>query len=219
MAHLDFEEQEQIDRLKQFWNRFGTLISSLLLVIAGAWASWNGYQYWQRHEAAQAAALFDEVERFAREGDAAKLQRAVADIQQKFSATFYAQQAGLLSAQVLLNQGQSESAKTALRWVAEHAKDAGFQSVARLRWSGVLLDEKLFDEALKVLDAPFAPSFEPLAADRKGDIYWAQGHTQQAIESFQLAYKGLGAESADYRRMVDVKLAALGSTTQSGPER
>jgi predicted negative regulator of RcsB-dependent stress response len=46
--HLDLEEQEQLDELKAFWNRFGNLITWSLIVVLAAFAGWNGYQYWQR---------------------------------------------------------------------------------------------------------------------------------------------------------------------------
>ena len=42
--HLDLEEQEQLDQLKHFWSRYGTLITGVLVVVLGAFAAWNGYQ-------------------------------------------------------------------------------------------------------------------------------------------------------------------------------
>jgi len=222
MAHLDLEEQEQIDRLKHFWQRYGQIISSAVLVILLALAGWNAYQYWQRHQATQAAALFDEVERFAREGDTSKLQRALTDIQSKFASTLYAQQAALLSAQIFVSQNQPDPAVAALKWVTEQSSDESYRSVARLRWAGLLLDIKSYDEALRVLSAPFPKSFEALAADRKGDVFSAQGQTAHAVEAYQAAYSGLsaalgedasGGTTSEYKRLVDVKLAALGAAS------
>ena len=37
--HLDLEEQEQLDQLKHFWNTWGTLISTAVILIAGAAAA------------------------------------------------------------------------------------------------------------------------------------------------------------------------------------
>ena len=59
--HLDLEEQEQLDELRHFWKTYGNLITWLLIAVLGTFAAWNGYQYWQRSRAVQAAALFDEV--------------------------------------------------------------------------------------------------------------------------------------------------------------
>jgi|GEM_PF-3249475 Uncharacterized protein conserved in bacteria len=70
--HLDLEEQEQIEQLKHFWNTWGTLITAVLVLVFGALAAWNGYQYWQNRQATQAAALFDALDTAASAGDMPK---------------------------------------------------------------------------------------------------------------------------------------------------
>ena len=66
----------------------------------GAYASWNGYQYWQRNQAAQAAAMFDEVQRLSTERDLSKVERAFKDMQDRFGGTMFAQQSGFLVAKL-----------------------------------------------------------------------------------------------------------------------
>src|SRR6478735_7731123 len=104
-THLDLEEQEQLDQLKHFWNTYGTLITWVVLLAAGAFVAWNGWQYFQRTKAVQASALYDEVERSAQAGDTARTERALADMKDKFAGTAYAQQAGLLAAKTLYEKG------------------------------------------------------------------------------------------------------------------
>lgn len=213
MAHLDLEEQEQLDQLKHFWRQYGNVITWVLIVVLAGFAGWNLYQYWQRNQAAQAAAMYDEVERMARAGDPAKLDRAWADMKDKFGSTIYAQQAGLLAAKVNADAGRMDAAKAALQWVADQSADKGYQAVARLRLAGVLLDVKAYDEALKQLAGEFPAELVALAADRRGDIYQAQGKKAEAVSEYLKAYQGLDAGS-DYRRLIDVKLAALGASPQ-----
>ncbi|MBC7394080.1 MAG: tetratricopeptide repeat protein, partial [Variovorax sp.] len=102
---LDLEEQEQLDQLKHFWTTYGSLITWVVLIAAGAFMAWNGWQYLQRTKAAQAAALYDELERGAQAGDTARIERALADMKEKFAGTAYAQQAGLLAAKTLHEKG------------------------------------------------------------------------------------------------------------------
>jgi predicted negative regulator of RcsB-dependent stress response len=211
MAHLDLEEQEQLDQLKHFWRQYGNAITWALIVVLAAFAGWNLYQYWQRNQAAQAAAMYDEVERIAMTGDVTKLDRALADMKDKFASTTYAQQAGLLAAKVYVETGKLDAAKAALLWVAEKSSDEGYQAIARLRLAGVLLESKAYDEALKQLSGNFPADFTALAADRRGDIYQAQGKKTEAVAEYLKAYQGLDA-SSEYRRLVDVKLAALGAS-------
>ena len=71
--HLDLEEQEQLDALKHFWNRWGNLITWVLIVALGAYAAWNGWQYWERRQGALSSALYEEIDRSAEAGDVARL--------------------------------------------------------------------------------------------------------------------------------------------------
>lgn len=210
---LDLEEQEQLDQLKHFWKQYGNLISWALIAVFGAYAAWNGYQYWERTRAAQASALYEEVERAVQGGDAARVEQAFADMKEKFGSTTYAQQAGLLAAKALHEKGKADSAKAALTWVAEKAGDEGYQAVARLRLAGVLADAKAYDDALKQLAGTFPATFEALVADRKGDILLLQGKKAEAREQYTKAFKTIG-ERSEYRRLIEVKLNSLGVDPQ-----
>jgi predicted negative regulator of RcsB-dependent stress response len=127
----------------------------------------------------------------------------------KFGSTTYAQQAGMLAAKVLVEKGNTDAAKAALAWVAEKSSDEGYQAVARLRLAGVLAQAKAYDEALKQLSGDFPKSFDGLVADRRGDIYNLQGKKAEAKAEYIKAYKNSG-ERSEYRRLIEVKLSALG---------
>lgn len=207
--HLDLEEQEQLDQLKHFWNRYGNAITWLLILVLTGFAGWNGWQYWQRSQSAQASALYDEVDRAAKAGDTERLERAFGDIKDKYASTLYAPQAALLTAKVLQEKGNADGAKAALAWVADKASDPGYQSLARLRLAGIALDGKAYDDALKQLEGSFPGEFAALAADRRGDVFMAQDKKAEALAEYRKAYAGLDTR-VEYRRMVEVKLNALG---------
>ena len=206
---LDLEEQEQLDQLKHFWAQYGNLITWLLIAVLAAFSGWNAYKYWQRNQATQAAALFDELERVAKSKDTAKLGRVLGDMKDKFASTSYAQQAALVAAKVYFEEGKSDEAKSTLSWVAEKSSDGGYQAIARLRLAGILMESKAFDEALKQLSNTFPADFAALVADRRGDVYLAQGKKSEAGAEFLKAHQNLD-EGAEYRRLVEVKLASLG---------
>ena len=206
---LDLEEQEQLDQLKHFWTQYGNAITWLLIVILGGIAAWNGYQYWQRNQAVQAAALFDEVERVVRTGDIQKSERAFNEMKDRFASAVYTQQAGLMVARAAFDADKTDIAKATLTWVAEKSSDKGYASIAKLRLAAVLIDAKAFDEALKVLDSGVSDEFLALVADRKGDIYVLQDKKSEAKSQYQKAYKAFD-EQTEYRRLVEVKLGSLG---------
>lgn len=207
---LDLQEQEQLDQIKDFWKRHGTLITSLLTVVLLIAAGWNGWHWWQRSQAGKAGVLFDEIDRAATAGDAERATRVFGDLRERYAGTVFTAQAALLAAKVQLDKEQAEAAAGTLRWAAEHAADEGYRRIAGLRLAGLLLDQGKLDEALAALPKESEGLFAALAADRRGDILRAQGKAAEAVLAFQQALKGFGSEG-DYRRVVEAKLVALGA--------
>ena len=211
--HLDLEEQEQLADLKHLWSKYGSLITWALIVIFGALAAWNGYQYWTGQQASKAAAMYDELERAVQTGDNALVDRSFSDMKERFGSTVYAHQAGLLVAKIYYDKGNSDASKTALGWVVERA-DEGYKSIAKLRLAGILLETKQYDDALKLVSGDFPKDFSALALDRRGDILTAQGKKNEAKSEYEKAYKGLDV-TVEYRRLIEVKLNALGVDPRS----
>ena len=116
----------------------------------------------------------------------------------------------LLAASVQSASGQSDQAKASLDWVAGNATEDEYQTVARLRLAGLLLQAKDYDAALKQLDAAKAPTFAALAADRRGDVLLAQGKPAEARGAYQTAWQAMDAK-VEYRRLIEAKLSALGA--------
>ncbi|HET7863695.1 MAG TPA: tetratricopeptide repeat protein [Burkholderiaceae bacterium] len=209
-TNLDLEEQEQLEQLKHFWRQYGSLITWSLALVLAAVAAWFGWQRYQHEQAVQAGSMFDEIERMVQASDPERAGSLFAEIRERYPRTVYTAQAGLMTAKVQLDKGKNEAALASLQWVAENAGELEYRAVARLRWAGMLMDDKKYDEALKVLGGDWPKSFEPLAADRRGDILSAQGKKADATAAYRSAYQAMDAQ-LDYRRLVDAKLIALGA--------
>ncbi|EYC51251.1 membrane protein [Hylemonella gracilis str. Niagara R] len=222
MAHFDLEEQEKLAQIKHFWKQYGNLLTALLVVLVLALAGWWGWKAWQNHQVTQATALYEELERIAAnpgaDPDGARLMRAMTDMKDRFPRTAQAQQAALQVAAVhaqagLTQPARLDAARAALQWLAEEGRDEGYRALARLRLAGLLLDAQSYDAALAQLSADFLPQFAPLAADRRGDIYLAQGKKTEAAAEYLKASQGLDTQTGageNYKQLVDAKLAALG---------
>ncbi|MBU6223593.1 MAG: tetratricopeptide repeat protein [Burkholderiales bacterium] len=213
-THLDLEEQEQLDELKHFWKRWGNLITWLVIGILSSYAGWMGWQAWASKQSAQSAALFDTVERAAVSGDLALFERSVGDIKSKFGSTTYAHQAAFLASRIFQEKSRPKEAKEQLQWVIDQASDEGYQALARLRLSSLLIEDKEFDAARKLLTAKTPSAFEPLTADRLGDLEMLTNQPAQAIKQYQLAWKAM-EPNAQYRRLIAFKLAALGADPEA----
>jgi predicted negative regulator of RcsB-dependent stress response len=206
---LDLEEQEQLDELKHFWSKYGNLISGVLIVVMLALAGWNGYNYWQRSQAAQAAAMYDEMGKSLAGGDVAKAERTFNDMKDRYARATYTQQAGLALAKMAADASKPDVAKAALQWVADKSGDEGYAAIASLRLANIYLDAKQYPEALKALDAAKGDAFAALVSDRRGDVLLLQGQRDAAKAAYLTAFKAFD-ERSEYRRLVRVKLNALG---------
>lgn len=212
-TQLDLQEQEQLDELKAFWKQYGNLITWVLILALAAVAGWNGWQWYQREQAAKAGAMFDALQSAVQSADADRATKVFSDLKDRYPRTAFAEQGGLLAAKLQYDKGQLDAAKGTLTWVAEHATEDEYRTVARLRLAGVLLDQKQYDDALKQLTQAGGKEFDALIADRRGDVLMAQGKKDEAKAAYQAAWKAMD-EKLEYRRLIDAKLIALGAPPQ-----
>ncbi|HMS27823.1 MAG TPA: tetratricopeptide repeat protein, partial [Burkholderiaceae bacterium] len=77
---------------------------------------------------------------------------------------------------------------------------------------------KNYDEALKQLSGSFPAEFTALADDRRGDVYALQGKSTEAKAEYVKAYKSFDDKTA-YRRLVEVKINALGGDAVTTPAK
>ena len=211
--NFDLEEQEQIDQLKHFWHTWGTLISTVLLIVFGAVAAWNGYQYWKNREAFHAAALLDAVEVAGKVGDKERMEQAFADIRSKYAGTAQAGQAGLIVAKLELEQNNLDAVKSTLEWVAKNASDDGYKILAQLRLSSLLIEQKSYDAAMQGLSEKFPIEFDAIVADRKGDVFLLQDKKTEAITEYKKS-KNIIDDKIEYNQLVEMKLNSLGVQPQ-----
>jgi predicted negative regulator of RcsB-dependent stress response len=205
----DLEEQEQIETLKSWWKQYGNLVTWLLIAALGAYAAWSGWNYYQRSQAAQAGQLYDEITRAVTAKDTARVLRGAADMREKFSRTAYAEMAALTAAKAAFDANDLNGAKAQLQWVVDSGRDEEYRALARIRLAGVLLDEKAYDEGLKVLSADVPVAFAGALADRRGDLLMAQNKVAEARTAYQEALQKSDAKSPG-RQLIQLKLDAIG---------
>jgi predicted negative regulator of RcsB-dependent stress response len=206
----DLEEQEQIATLKAWWEKYGNLTSWVLIAGLAAYSGWTGWNYYQRSQAAQASALYDELQTAVAAKDNAKVLRAAGDMESKFGSTAYAPMGALVAAKSAFDANDMKSAKAQLQWAADHGADE-FKAIAKVRLAGVLLDEKAYDEALKALAGEVPSQFTAAVADRKGDILVAQNKLAEARAAYQAALDASDKKSPG-RQLIQLKFEAIGGT-------
>ena len=196
MAVYDLEEQEQLAELKTWWTQYGNLVTSLALVVALAVAGWQGWNWWQRDQAAQASAVYSGLQLAANQRDAKRTRELAGDLIDKFPRTAYAAMGALVSAKVQQDAGELKTAQVQLQWVADNSSDDAIGALANLRLAGVLLDEKNYDGALARLTTEPAAAFLVRHREIKGDIYLAQGKVAESRVAYEEAIAALDAKQA-----------------------
>jgi predicted negative regulator of RcsB-dependent stress response len=206
----DLEEQEQIASMKAFWSKYGNPLTWALIVVLGSYSGYNFYMQKKATGSVEASGLYDQLLTSLMAKDNAKVQRIASDVETKYDSSSYAQMAALAAAKSAFDAADLKTAKAQLNWVVAHGNDE-YQSIAKLRLSGVLLDEKAYDEGLKLLATPFLPQFAASVADRKGDILVAQNKVAEARAAYQAALEAMDKKNPG-RQVVELKLEAIGGT-------
>ena len=208
MATYDLEEQEQLAALKAWWNEHGGAIilgATLVLAAVGAWNAWTWYQ---RSQSAQAAVLYDTLQKASRANDLKTTRETAGAILENFPRSAYAPLAALVSAKVQFQAGDLKTARAQLQWVIDHARSDEIRSIATLRLASVLLDYNEPDAALKILEAKPHPGLEALYASQRGDILATQKKRSEARAAYKAALEKAGA--GPLREALRLKLEALG---------
>jgi predicted negative regulator of RcsB-dependent stress response len=208
MSTYDLEEQEQLAALKAWWKERGGGVALAALIVAAAVAAWNGWVWYQRSQAAQAASLYDTLQKAARANDVKATRDTAGTILENYPRSTYAPLAALVSAKVQFQSGDLKTARAQLQWVVDHARNDEIRAIAALRLSSVLLDDKDPDSALKVLEARPGAAFEALFAAQRGDILVVQKKREEARAAYKAALEK--AEPGPLREGLRLKLDALG---------
>ena len=207
----DLEEQEQIEQLKAWWKKYGTFTFGLLSLALAVVLGWQGWNWYQNHQATQARGYFEALQKASvqmqGQESVSRVQAAMRTLQSDFSATDYAARAALVAGDVLAREGDPAGAQAALQWLAQ-SQHVAFAPIARIRLAGIFLDQNEFDRALAQLES--APvSFEGLFADRRGDVLMAKGDKEGAKEQWRRALDLLGS-SSPLANIVQLKIETSG---------
>jgi len=209
---FDLEEQEKIDTLKAWWDRFGNMILTAIIVVMLGILGWYGWNWYQSSQVKQALGYYEIVQTSAISSDAdgeARLGQAAAELKKEYGDTAYAARGALLAADFYIRGRNYEKAAEELNWLAARGSDfPELVPVAKLRLASVYADQKKFDDALAQLSNPPEP-FKALYDDRKGDVLVAQGKKAEAVAAWKAALGDQQLPPA-FVNTIQLKISALG---------
>lgn len=205
----DLEEQESLAEIKAWWDKWGTLILSVVTAASLAVAGFQGWRWYQAKESADAGALYAQMVQAENMKDSERVQKIGERLHEDYASTTYAGLGALLAARSAEAEGKGDLAEKALARIVDSDKFPELQGVAAVRLAGVLLDQNKYDAALAALNkVKDTTGQEGIINDRRGDIELAMNKPEDARKSWEAALRSLDAGNP-LARLIEIKLAAL----------
>jgi predicted negative regulator of RcsB-dependent stress response len=190
-------EEEQLETMKKWWQRYGNIVTICLSVVLFCIA---GYRYiqWHQYKVTQQASITYEkmMLEFSNQNNKAVWAYAN-ELIKEHNNTVYADVAHLTLAKLFVAKNKLEKAKDELKMVEEKGSIASLKQVAKIRIARILAAKKSYSSALSELSSIDDKSYMPVINELKGDIYGATGQYKEAINAYKLAIdevknKGIG---------------------------
>jgi predicted negative regulator of RcsB-dependent stress response len=205
----DLEEQDQIDALRAFWNKYGTFLLTVVTVVLLAVAGWRGWHWYEERQAGAAAVVYNQLQEAVAKRDVARVKEVSGILFSEYPRTVYGQMGALMAARGYFEAGDLKAARAPLQWAVDKARDPEYRHLARIRLAGVLIEEQSYDEALKLVTVSDAGPFAARYADLRGDVLLAMGRNDEARAAYRDALSRMEGASP-MRVVVQMKLDALG---------
>lgn len=211
----NLSEQEQIERIKQWWREHGWYLLGGVAVSALGILGWNQYQNYRDARAEEAAALYQSMLQAVEEDRAEVVSELLERLRDEYAATPYDEQASLLYARSQLVRNPA-AATDALRYALENADDEELAMIARLRLARTLAYREQYDEALALLDVSEPGRYAASLQSIKGDIHAELSEPDAARTAYTQALTAPGGELLD-RNLLQMKLSELPGDSPVAP--
>ncbi len=179
-------EQEQVELIKNLWNRYGNWVLGLFVIIA---FSLSGYQYWEHRQAQnlnQASEMYLSLVNSANQKDWVNLSAQAQYLMANNAHSAYAGLGALVLASADVNQNKLPEASAALQWILNNQTNQDIKDVARVRLARINLSQGEPLDAIKIL-TPVSQTYFISSEMVLGDAYVLLGQNDQATQAYQAA--------------------------------
>ena len=184
-------EEEQIERIKDIWQRHGVpVLTGVALALAGVFG-WNGWTNHQENKALNASAIYQNMLEnvLGNDTEAGRVRAAelAEQLRSDYAGTEYAHYAGLMQSRLAVESGDFASAESLLRAVVAKADGVTLKEVATQRLARVLAQLDRAEEALQLFDAPVEGELLSGREEVRGDLLLGLGRVADARQAYQAA--------------------------------
>ena len=193
-------DEEQMNRFGEWWKDNGTSLLIAVGLAVAAIIGWNVYSSEQQQTMEAGTAVYAD---YVDASDEEQKSALAARIRAEFANSSFHALVALADAKTAASQGDFGAAETALMEAQGAAPDAMLKDLASLRLAKVQYGLGNPESALKSLQSIRNPGYRPWALELTGDIYLAEGQTEQAFEAYSSAMEALGDEPG--RPLLEIK--------------
>lgn len=210
MIDARYSEDEQAERLKEWWKKNGTSIVAGVVIGVGAIAGVNYWRDYTRTQAENASQQFAQMLSVTGE----EVASTGSELMRDYADTPYAGLAALYLAKEHYASGEVEESAGMLRWALENSSEPSIQHPARLRLARILIEQDKLDEAAKLAAVENPEGFASEYFELQGDIAMARGEAQAARTAYEDALREMSPGSP-YGDLLTMKLdSAAGAASQ-----
>ena len=198
---VDDTEEEQVEKIKKWWNSNGKqIIAGAVIGLAGIWG-WNTYSDYQDKQSLNARSLY-----LSYASDSNNL-GAYDKLTTDFSSSSYSDQAILLMAKYLFDAGSYTEALGVIKPLTNNPISV-IATTSTLRVASIYLQLGQHDQALSILEGQSEDGFSGLVSSLMGDIYLDLGNRTEAQKYYGLAIDNV-SENSNLSQLIQIKLDDL----------
>lgn len=181
----EIEEDLRRDRMRRLWDRFGSYVIALALLIVAATAGWSGWKYWREQQAFKASTAFEAASELAAAGKYPEAEAAFQALV-KDAPAGYAALAGFRAASVAAQNGTAKGIAAFDALAADAKLPQALRAVARVRAGLMLVDAGTPDDVRQRVGA-LASGTGPLRNSARETLALAELKAGDAAAANKLA--------------------------------
>lgn len=208
MSGLNFQDQ-QIDRLRFFWQRFGKYIIGLIFILIIGYIASSVNVWHKKSQAEDAAQAYANLNKALTDKDEKLISGYEKIFIDKFTKTQYAPMALMQLAKYNFDQKKYPETIRLLSWVKDNSVDKSLKTIAVLRLASVYVDQKQFDKALELLKTKHDLAFDALFYEARGDMYVAKSDLEKARDAYKQGLQK-AANDPGAQQILQMKLDVIG---------
>ena len=210
MVDPTYSDDEQAERLKEWWKKNGTSIVVGGVLGISAIIGVNLWRDYVKTQAENASELFTQL--LVSQGEPS--QQLGEELISDYEQTPYAALAALYMARTYYQDGDTENAETMLKWAMDNGKQTAIRHAARLRLARVYLEKGAVDDVERLIETDQYDGFESEYKELLGDLAMLKGDAEGARSAYEDALSKLSRGSR-FSELLALKLDnAIGESTK-----